>query len=226
MNYIVNDEFEKNFGFTVNSQNILSSVIDVNDFLSSLPPNLYSSIDFKTTGSMIGAVLCGYLVNNIQDAIVNPIEKGHPDIIPATAKHESEAVLRNFPHGLEIKGTIGNITTGANLRAGIPRINSLTGITWQAHHREVNHLLGIIWDFANVRDSFTFPAITGAFFSETLTVEDWGAISGTTGRNTKVCGIRKSGKDKLGAGWILLYDNEPYLTKYKQLLKIPDLNQT
>jgi hypothetical protein len=225
MNYIVNENFQKDFGFTVNSQNILASVVDVNDFLASLPPNLYSSIDFKTTGAMIGAVLCGYLVNNIQDAIVNPIEKGHPDIIPVSAKHESEAVLRNFPHGLEVKGTIGNVTTGANLRAGIPRINSLTGITWQAHHREVNHLLGIIWDFANVRESFRFPAITGAFFSETLTVDDWGEISGTTGRNTKVCGIRKSGKDKLGAGWVLLYDNEQYLTKYRQLLNIPDLNQ-
>ncbi|HRK52787.1 MAG TPA: hypothetical protein PK185_02670 [Cyclobacteriaceae bacterium] len=225
MNYIVNEEFEKSFGFTVNSQNILSSVVDVNDFLSSLPPNLYNSIDFKTMGSMIGAVFCGYLVNNIQDAIVNPIEKGHPDIIPTTAKHEPEVVLRNFPHGLEIKGTIGNVTTGANLRAGVPRINSLTGITWQAHHREVNHLLGIIWDFANVRESFTFPAITGAFFSETLTVEDWGKISGTTGRNTKVCGLRKSGKNKLGAGWVLLYDSEQYITKYTRFLDIPNLNQ-
>jgi hypothetical protein len=76
---------------------------------------------------------------------VNPIEKGHPDIIPSVGLGSSEEVLRNYPNGLEVKGTIGNIRQGANLRAGMRRIDDLTGITWQAHHREVNHLLGFLW---------------------------------------------------------------------------------
>jgi hypothetical protein len=220
MNYRINNAFYRDFGFTVNANNILAAVEEVNLFLASLPPNLFHSIDFKTTGAMIGAVFCSFIVANIEDAIVNPIEKGHPDIIPSNALNSAEAVLRNYPHGLEIKGTIGNITTGANLRAGIPRIGSLNGITWQAHHREVNHLLGFVWDFANEENGFYFPAITGAFFSDNLEVADWGEISGTTGRNTKVCGIRKSGKDKLGQGWVLIYDSQNYIQKYAGLLSI------
>ena len=130
--------------------------------------------------------------------------------------------MRNYPTGLEIKGTIGNIRSGANLRAGIPRIEELTGITWQAHHREVNHLLGIVWDFVNNHNGFYHPAITGVFFSDQLNQDDWGEISGTTGRNTKVTGMRSSGKQKMGEGVILLFDNEPHIEKYSRLLSIQD----
>lgn len=218
MNYKINGDFYRDFGFKINSGNILVAVNDVNVFLASLPPNLFHNIDFKTTGAMIGAVLCSFLVLNTENAIVNPIEKGHPDIIPSSALNSSEAILRNYPQGLEIKGTIGNIKKGTNLRAGSPRIDSLTGITWQAHHREVNHLLGIVWDFANEINDFIFPSITGAFFSDNLEVDDWGKISGTEGRNTKVCGILKSGKDKLGEGWVLIYDSPKYIEKYTKIL--------
>lgn len=218
MNYRINTTFNRNFGFAVSANNILAAVQEVNSFLASLPPNLFHNIDFKTTGAMIGAVFCSFIVANLEGAIVNPIEKGHPDIIPVNAQNSSEALLRNYPHGLEIKGTIGNVNKGANLRAGISRINSLCGITWQAHHREVNHLLGFVWDFANELNDFNFPAITGVFFSDTLEVADWGEISGTEGRNTKVCGIRRSGKNKLGQGWVLIYDSPQYITKYSMLL--------
>ncbi|MBU1009666.1 MAG: hypothetical protein KKD74_05980 [Bacteroidetes bacterium] len=129
--------------------------------------------------------------------------------------------MRNYPEGLEIKGTIGNLKTGSDLRAGETRISQLTGVTWQAHHREVNHLLGIVWDFVNSQNNFNHPAITGAFFSDELTPEDWGEISGTTGRNTKVTGMRKSGKIKMGNGVILLFDNKAHIDKYSRMLNIP-----
>ncbi len=225
MVYRSNNAFNKDYGFTINAQDVLVSVGEVNAFLASLPPNLFNSIDFKTTGSMIGAVLCGYLVGNLEHAMVNPIEKGHPDIIPASALGSAEAVLRNYPKGIEIKGTIGNTSTGANLRAGVPRIDYLTGITWQAHHREVNHLLGVVWDFANETKLFNFPAITGVFFSENFSCDDWGKISGTTGRNTKVCAILKTGRNKMGLGWVLIYDHPKYIQKYSQFLGIAPLDQ-
>lgn len=218
--YKINTNFQKNLGFEVSHNQILEAVNSVNIFLTSLPPNLYKSIDFKTTGAIIGAVFCNKIVENVPGCVVNPIEKGHPDIIPSTGLGSPESVLRNYPTGLEIKGTIGNIRNGANLRAGVPRINDLTGITWQAHHREVNYLLGFVWDFVNNNNGFFHPAITGVFFSDQLVEDDWGEISGTTGRNTKVSGMLLSGKQKMGLGVILLYDNNQYLEKYSRLLSI------
>ena len=220
MDYKINKTFNRNLGFQVSHNEILESVNNLNSFLQTLPPNLYRSIDFKTTGALIGAVFCTKLVENIKGSAVNPIEKGHPDIIPVSGLSSSEEILRNYPEGIEVKGTIGNLKTGSNLRAGEIRISKISGITWQAHHREVNYLLGIVWDFVNHKDEFNFPAVTGAFFSDKLTPDDWGEISGTTGRNTKVTGMRKSGKIKMGEGWILLYDHSAHYERYSSLLDI------
>jgi len=87
----------------------------------------------------------------------------------------------------------------------------------------VNNLLGVVWDFANNKNSFNYPAITGAFFSEELTTDDWGAISGTQGRNTKVTGMARSGKHKMGKGWVLLYDSELHISKYTKMLNVEKL---
>ena len=218
MNYKSNEDFSIEVGFSVDAENIKHAVEQTNTILSDLPSNLFKSIDYKTTSAMIGAIFCN-TVANLTDSIVNPIEKGHPDIIPASAADASEERLRNYPEGLEIKCTVGNITTGANLRAGETRIDSLTGITWQAHHREVEELLGIVWDFVDDGHSFNHPAITGAFYSSDLSKDDWGAISGTTGRNTKVTGMSKSGKEKMGSGWVTLIDDPKYMSRYQRLLK-------
>jgi len=218
MNYKSNEDFAIEVGFSVDANDIKQAVEQTNTILSDLPSNLFKSIDYKTTSAMIGAIFCN-TVANLTDGIVNPIEKGHPDIIPASAADASEEALRNYQEGLEIKCTVGNITTGANLRAGETRIDNLTGITWQAHHREVEELLGIVWDFVDDGQNFNHPAITGAFYSSELSEDDWGAISGTTGRNTKVTGMSSSGKAKMGNGWVTLIDDPQYITKYERLLK-------
>lgn len=56
------------------------------------------------------------------------------------------------------------------------------------------------------------------FYASDLRREDWGEISGTTGRNTKVTGMRSSGKQKMGAGWVMLIDDEKYLKTYPHVL--------
>jgi len=218
MDYKINTDFEINCGFIVTGDSICQAVIQTNKILSDLPSTLYRSIDYKTTSAMIGSVFCDSLTN-FTDAIVNPIEKGHPDLVPPAAAKCTEEELRNYPEGLEIKCTVGNIEKGANLRAGQTRINKMTGITWQAHHREVSELLGLVWDFVEDGHQFNFPTITGAFFSDELCESDWGAISGTTGRNTKVTGMGASGKEKMGGGWVVLIDKEEYLSSYSRFLK-------
>jgi hypothetical protein len=95
----------------------------------------------------------------------------------------------------------------------------LEGVTWQAHHREVRELLGLVWDFVDDGHNFNFPTITGSFYSDQLVEEDWGKISGTTGRNTKVSGMTSSGKKKMGTGWVSLIDDTKYIDKFKALLK-------
>lgn len=170
---------------------------------------------------MIGSIFCDTLSKETE-GVVNPIEKGHPDLVPATAADATEAELRNYPAGLEIKCTVGNIVQSANLRAGQQRIKKITGITWQAHHREVIALMGLVWDFANPHNGFFFPAITGVFYSDDLVEDDWGTISGTTGRNTKVSGMRTSGNEKMASGWVLLLDEKAYLEGFAKTLGTPN----
>lgn len=217
MNYKVRRSFSIRVGFDVNHAHVLAAVQLTNTILSDLPSSLYKSLDFKTVSAMVGSIYCDALARETR-GIVNPIEKGHPDLVPARAARATEAELRNYPDGLEIKCTVGNIEQGANLRAGQQRVNRLTSIVWQAHHREVDALMGLCWDFANERDAFNYPAITGVFYSNSLEECDWGAISGTTGRNTKVSGMVQSGKQKMAAGWVLVLDNPTYVERYRRVL--------
>lgn len=182
MSYRVNNQFTTYCGFTVDASDVLHSARLTNKVLSDLPASLFKSIDFKTSSAIIGAIFCENLANRLQ-VIVNPIEKGHPDILPPEAANATEASLRNYHCGLEVKNTVGNITQGANLRAGTKRVAHMTGITWQAHHRDVKALMGLTWDFVQEHPSFNYPAITG-----------------------------------IGAGWVLLWDDEAYLTMFRNHL--------
>ena len=217
MNYKVKLDTRINCGFLVTAEHIYKAANNTNKFLRDLPPNLYLSIDYKTTSAIIGA-LFGDELAKVTDGYVNPIEKGHPDIIPIDGSTLTEEELRNYPEGLEIKCTVGSVEKGSNLRAGTKRLGKLTGITWQAHHREVTELTGVSWDFAEREHNFNYPMITGIFYSNELTVDDWGLISGTTGRNTKVTGMLKSGKKKMGSGWVAILNCDGYIEKYSRLL--------
>lgn len=225
MSYRVNKKFSIDCGFKVTGEDIHTSVQQANAVFSSLPASLYKSIDFKTTSAVVGAIFCEMLAASV-DAIVNPIEKGHPDIVPKDAINASEERLRNYSNGLELKSTIGNIEQGSNLKAGQARIEALTSITWQAHHREVKELLGLVWDFVASEQSFNFPCITATFYTNNLTIDDWGEISGTTGRNTKVSGMRTSGKEKMGKGWVLMLDDPKYISIYGRIFKLDISSQS
>lgn len=201
-------------------EDIHRAIFETSSLLRLLPFALFMSIDYKAISGIIGAVFADKLAQ-VEGAMVNPIEKGHPDIIPETGANATEQELRNYPLGLEVKCTIGNVQSDSGLTPGRERVDLLTGINWQAHHREVKLLLGLVWDFADERDAGAgkYPIITGVFFSDALDEDDWGTISGTTGRNTKVSGMRTSGKEKMGRGWVAILDDQRYLSKYQHLLR-------
>ncbi|AFY73831.1 hypothetical protein Syn7502_01787 [Synechococcus sp. PCC 7502] len=218
MNYTINPLLNISCGFEVNSHHIESAVHQTNELLAIIPSSVYKNIDYKTTSSIVGSIFCQFIASTT-GAMVNPIEKGHPDVIPKAGENSSEEELRNYPVGLEIKCTVGNITKGANLRAGQPRIGALEGITWQAHHREVEKLLGLVWDFVKSEHDFNYPRITAIFYADNLTTNDWGEISGTEGRNTKVTGMKVSGKQKMGQGWVALINDQSYSEAYQKIMK-------
>ena len=223
--YILNDRFEIHKGFYIQATDVLHAAITTSLKLEELPFDLFKSIDLKALSGIVGALFATGSAEKT-GAIVNPIEKGHPDVIPTHGKNASEEELRNFPEGLEIKCTVGNVKKGSELEAGKPRLNVLNGITWQAHHREVDSLMGLIIDFGGVNvHGSRYPIITGVFYSGDLGVIDWGEISGTTGRNTKVTGMRVSGKNKMGRGWVLLLNESDYISRYEDVLGFSSSNK-
>jgi DNA-binding XRE family transcriptional regulator len=217
--YRTRKEFALHCGFDVKGEDVCAAALESAGLLQGFPFSLYQSIDLKTLSSIAGAVFVESLAARV-GAMVNPIEKGHPDIVPLTAHTAKEVQLRNYPQGLEVKVTVGNVQQGSKLQSGQSRINALASLTWQAHHQEVESLMGLVVDFAGAAQGHKrFPLITRIFFADDLTTSDWGQISGTTGRNTKVTGLQASGKVKMGQGWVLLLDEDTYLTKYATLLK-------
>lgn len=216
--YKIRTDFSISCGFDVTPDNIAHAAKMTSDQLYRLPFALFQSIDLKALSGMVGALFSTYLAERV-GAIVNPIEKGHPDIIPISGRDAIEAQLRNYPQGLEVKCTVGKVEKGRDLQPGEQRLPKLTGLTWQAHHREVEQLLGLVIDFAGrILDERHLPVVTAAFYANDLEVEDWGKISGTTRRNTKVTGMRVSGKRKMGAGWIIIIDEVEYQKKYSRIL--------
>ena len=217
--YLIKNNVYFDCGFPLSANDVVDAIAASNEDLFNLPSSLYRAIDYKTTSAMIGCILCENISKNSENtAITNPIEKGHPDILPYTALNASEEELRNYPIGLEVKCTIGGITKGAQLRKAEPRFSETTTITWQAHHQEVTQLLGITYDYILTSDG-NKPFITAAFYSDCLTTNDWGEISGTTGRNTKVCGMLASGKRKMADGWFAVIDDSNYISLYERIFK-------
>jgi len=215
----VNENMSTDAGFHIDDKIIVNAIEYANAVIETIPTVVFQAIDFKAKSGMIGALFCKGIENN-SSGIVNPIEKGYPDLLPSIAKNATRDELMNYQIGLEVKCTAGNLKSKLILGNGEKRVQDLSGITWQAHHQEVNKVIALVWDFYENKKFEMKPIITGVFYSNELTEQDWGKISGTNGRNTKVSGIKVSGKTKLGKGWIAILDKPEYLTKYKHILKI------
>lgn len=219
--YMLREGFSIHCGFEVTGPMVLTAVGRTAEELEALPFSLFTSIDLKALSGIVGALFATHIARQ-SGALVNPIEKGHPDVVPSEGINASETQLRNYGTGLEIKCTVGGVTKGSDLEPGDRRLDSLSGITWQAHHQHVSSLMGLVIDFAGKQTTRgQFPLITAVFFTDNLRVNDWGRISGTTGRNTKVTGMLDSGKRKMGEGWVLILDDDLFKERYSRILKFP-----
>ncbi|QSB24575.1 helix-turn-helix domain-containing protein [Curtobacterium sp. 24E2] len=219
--YRFHGAFDIEPGFRVTGADVVEAVLDADVTLAALPRSLFRTLDLKTQSSMVGSVFVAALAARTS-SIVNPIEKGHPDILPTVAANCTEAELRNYPSGLEVKTTVGSVEQGSALDNGTARVAALRGIGWQAHHRGVRALMALVWDFVDgTEDDPGYPVITAVFHSGSLVETDWGAISGTTGRNTKVTQMLRSGAHKMASGAIALIDRDDYRNRYEKVLPEP-----
>ena len=94
----------------------------------------------------------------------------------------------------------------------------LSGYDWKAHHRDTNHLLSIFWDFID-----QVPRVVAAFYRHDLIVEDWGAIVKPReggGRTTSVSIMTRAGVRKMFDGWIVMLDDEDYISFFEGHNKI------
>lgn len=80
-NYLINRSITFDCGFVLSVDDVTYAINKTNESLLQLPVSLFKSIDYKTTSAMIGCIICENIAETTQgEAIVNPIEKGHPDI--------------------------------------------------------------------------------------------------------------------------------------------------
>jgi hypothetical protein len=119
--------------------------------------------------------------------------------------------------GIEVKATCGSVPTPQQCHAqgfqkpnqGVQRIECMRGYDWKAHHRETNNQIGVFWDFFNER-----PRIAAVFYSNTLTINDWGKIVQPKpggGRTTSVSIMTRGGVAKMYEGWLIVLNDKRYM---------------
>lgn len=114
--------------------------------------------------------------------------------------------------GIEIKATCGSTPTAKIVPkplVGEQRVNLIKKFDWKAHHRETNHLLGVLWDFIDGN-----PIIVAAFYQDSLNIDDWGKIvkpKDDGGRTTSVSIMNANGIKKMCDGWVAILDDPAYI---------------
>lgn len=161
--------------------------------------------------------------------VKNPHQDGYPDLLlmdprgrriydRLQGRLREKAPFSPFAGGgVEVKATCGSTPSAKALTKkglakpaiGERRIDLLTNYDWKAHHRETNHLLSILWDFAEGR-----PFIAAVFYSNRLTEDDWGRIVSPRaggGRTTSISIMNTGGRRKMYEGWVACVRDRRYI---------------
>ena len=205
---------------------------DVIDKFGDFDVDVFEILGMRNLSSFIGelfAASCVKISNGL--LIKNPHQDGYPDMLlmDASGKLLYESLNRRdktpfspFENGgIEVKATVGSVPTPKILMKkgllkptiGDSRIHLLKTYDWKAHHRDTNNLLGILWDFID-----GVPRIAAVFFSDKLTIDDWGKIiqpKDGGGRTTSVSIMTRIGVKKMYDGSIFII-NDPKVAKFLQ----------
>ena len=195
--------------------------------------NIFETLGMRNLSGLVGEYL-GKSIQRISDGNLhsNLHQDGYPDLLLTNtpmrkayfASLYSVVNGKKYPHdkasfspyrygGLEVKATCGSTPPASRIPKpliGEQRIALINSFDWKAHHRETNHLIGILWDFVE-----GVPTIVAAFYRNDLTPDDWSHIVHPRdggGRTTSVSIMNRTGIKKMCAGWITVMNEQSYLS--------------
>lgn len=241
MNYIartedqvaINGELVLSNGQVVDAMNFANSALrSLDEQTRAFDINIFEAMGMRNLSGIVGE----YLVKSLQrfsdgNLHSNLHQDGYPDllltntpkrkayfetlytIVDGKTYPKDKALFNPYRYGgVEIKATCGITPPVSQIPKpliGEQRIGLITSFDWKAHHRETNNLIGILWDFID-----EVPTIAAAFYSNGLTIDDWGNIAQPHeggGRTTSVSIMNSSGVKKMCLGWIAVIDDDRYI---------------
>lgn len=227
---IINDTPITSSHFSVRMDEVLAAINSTNNKLHSISDStrrmsldIFKTLDLRTLSGAVGETFVGEMADICPNLRKNPSIDGYPDLVPcsnremtayfaAYARQDSKEPFRYG--GIEIKDTFGYKKTGIDLFNGEQRIGKINKrLEWKAHHQKTNHLLGLYSDFID-----GYPTIVAAFYSDTLTPDDWTVRAEPAGDSamTSFSTLQKSGFAKMKSGIRICLDNPEYLRFFDQ----------
>lgn len=224
----------------LSNEQVVNAMNFANDALRSLDEqtkafdiNIFEAMGMRNLSGIVGEYL-GKSLQRFSEGNLhsNLHQDGYPDLLLTNTEERlryfqslyTEINGKKYPRdkalfspyrygGVEVKATCGS-TPPARITPkpliGEQRISLVNSFDWKAHHRETNHLIGILWDFIE-----EVPTIAAAFYRDDLTIDDWGRIvqpKEDGGRTTSVSIMTSAGVSKMCSGWIAVIDDEAYIS--------------
>lgn len=197
--------------------------------------NIFETLGMRNLSGMIGEYFArsvakisdGKLVSNLhQDGspdlllVDTPVKKRYLESLYTVKEGKKYPVDKEhfspFKYGgIEVKATCGSTPSASKAKniikplIGEQRVNHIVSFDWKAHHRETNHLLGVLWDFID-----GLPVYVAAFYCDRLCVDDWGKVvqpKEDGGRTTSVSIMNSKGIRKMCDHWVAVIDSPQYI---------------
>lgn len=232
--FAVNDRFKLSFddvGGNISAEVVTHAIIATNGWLAlhsmlelplSKSGKMLSSLDVhgkKAIGNFIGRSVSYHVQditwNDRRGLRCNPVDRGHPDLIPAWCMKENDFDWSRVPHGIEIKTTCGRLSCRAGtLGFDESRIDHLASFTWASHHKDSKRILGTLWDYV-----MGAPQVVAVFYCDGLQKRDYTEQTDPTvskGHSTNSSSIRRRGRDKFK--WVCVADDSRYVSRIRHIL--------
>jgi hypothetical protein len=196
-------------------------------------------LGMRNLSAFVGEIFAASMIKSSDNIFVkNPHQDGYPDLLLMDAdgkkawtdladRRREKKPFSPFPtSGIEIKATCGSVPDPkvcakrglTKPDIGDQRISLLMGYDWKAHHRETNHLMGIVWDFIDGK-----PKIMAVFYSGNLETEDWGKLAVPKtggGRTTSVSTMQRHGVKKMCESWVVMINDDQYIRFFEKYNKV------
>lgn len=224
-------------GLPISPDVLVKAAARTNDYLAKLPErfgvagsDFYSTLNQRNSSGFIGEVLKHSIPPLDPRFAPNPHPDGRPDLLdlstpdnkrhfqtacfdPVTKAPRRDQLAPFVRGGIEIKCTVGNVRNASRFAVGAPRVSSVTGLTYWAHHAHACALLGAYYDFS--ADHNGSPQLRAIFFFRVVE-SDWNPVSvgHPDKKKTSNTSLNASGKRKLYRS-LAAYDDAP---KYVEML--------